>query len=205
MLLAGAGLAALLVLLLILSPAEQQLGNLVKVIYLHGALARSGMIGLIVAGLLGLAYLIYPQPALIRWSNALQLAGMALFILHFLLSIIPTHETWGVWIAFNEPRTVMSLQIRGAGLIVIIVRYLLNSNRFSALANLLLGAAIALLSARTGVLRHPLNPIGESSSATIQVFYAAILATCGALMVLLAWTLVQQRNTTETEELTTGN
>lgn len=189
----GGLLIVLLAILILLSPAEQQLGNLVKVIYVHGALARTGMAGLMIAGILGLVYLIRPRPGVIRWSNALQVAAMILFVVHFLLSIIPTRATWGVWIAFDEPRTQMSLQIIGVGVIVILVRVLLNDNRLSALANLLLGGAVLLLSMRTGVLRHPLNPIGDSSSGAIQAFYLAIVATCFGLLLVLAWLLTQRK------------
>lgn len=188
--LAGA-LLVLLAVLLLLSPAERQLGNLVKVIYLHGALARVGLYALMLASLPALAYLTRPRPALLRWSNAIQAAGMIVFLVHFALSVIPTHATWGMWIAFDEPRTRMSLQIIGVGLLVIVVRRLLDDPRFSAVANLLLGAAVLLLNLRTGVLRHPLNPIGESTSAAIQIYYAAILLTCAALTGLLAWWLAQ--------------
>ncbi len=189
----GVVLIALLVLLLVLSPAEQQLGNLVKIIFLHGALARTGLFGLMAAGGLGLLFLIRPKPGLLRWSNALQVAAMILFVVHFALSVIPTHATWGMWIAFDEPRTRMSLQIIGVGLIVILVRYLLNDDRLSALANLLLGGAVLLLELRTGVLRHPLNPIGDSPSGAIQGFYLAIVATCFGLLLLLAWLLTQRK------------
>lgn len=191
-LLAAVALLVLLAVLLVLSPAERQLGNLVKVIYLHGALARTGMLAVMLAGLLGLAYLVRPRPVLIRWSNAVQIAGMAAFMLHFALSVIPTHETWGMWIAFDEPRTRMSLQIIGVGLLVIVVRYLLNDNRLSAVANLLLGAAVLLLEVRTGVLRHPLNPIGDSTSSAIQLYYLGIVLTCAGLTALLAWALVER-------------
>ena len=185
-------LLALLAMLLVLSPAERQLGNLVKVIYLHGALARSGLLGLMTGGVLGLFFLLLHRPALVRWSNAVQEAGMSAFILHFLLSIVPTHATWGVWVAFDEPRTRMSVQIMGAGLLIILVRRLVQDDRLSALANLLLGAAVFLLSMRTGVLRHPANPIGASSSNAIQISYLGILITCSALTALLAWVLARR-------------
>jgi hypothetical protein len=189
----AAALLALLTLLVLLSPAERQLGNLIKVIYLHGALARVGIYALILAGLLALVYLIRPNPALLRWSNAVQVAGMIVFIVHFALSIIPTHETWGVWIAFDEPRTRMTLQIVGVGLLIILVRSLVDDDRLHAIANFALGAAVLLLNLRTGVLRHPLNPIGESSSSTIQLYYAGILLTCAALTALLTWWLAQNK------------
>jgi hypothetical protein len=97
-----------------------------------------------------------------------------------------------MWIAFDEPRTRMSLQIIGVGLLVILVRYLLDDNRLSALANLLLGGAVLLLELRTGVLRHPLNPIGDSSSGAIQGFYLAIVITCFGLLLVMAWLLAQR-------------
>ena len=118
---------------------------------------------------------------------------MILFVVHFALSVIPTHATWGMWIAFDEPRTRMSLQIIGVGLIVILVRYLLNDDRLSALANLLLGGAVLLLELRTGVRRHPLNPIGAAPSGAIQGFYLAIVVTCFVLLLLLAWLLTQRK------------
>jgi hypothetical protein len=198
----AAALLALLANLLILAPAERQLGNLIKIIYLHGALARAGLYALMAAGLLALVYLIRPRLALLHWSNALQAAGMVVFIAHFALSIIPTQQTWGVWIAFDEPRTRMSLQIIGVGLLVIVVRHLLKDNRLSAVANLALGGAVLLLNLRTGVLRHPLNPIGESTSSAIQLFYAGILATSLALMALLAWALVQRTTNTVSDRET---
>ncbi len=189
-------LLALLAVLLILSPAEAQLGNLIKVIYLHGALARVGLYALMLAALPALVYLIQPRPALMRWSNAVQVAGMIVFVVHFALSVIPTHETWGVWIAFDEPRTRMSLQIIGVGLLIILVRRLIDDDRLHALANFALGAAVLLLNLRTGVLRHPLNPIGESTSSAIQLYYAGILLACAALTGLLAWWLAQDKQAT---------
>jgi ABC-type transport system involved in cytochrome c biogenesis permease subunit len=188
----AAALLALLAALLILSPAEAQLGNLIKVIYLHGALARVGLYALMLAALPALAYLIRPQPALLRWSNAIQVAGMVVFVVHFALSVIPTHATWGVWIAFDEPRTRMTLQIVGVGLLIILVRRLIDDDRLHAIANFALGAAVLLLNLRTGVLRHPLNPIGDSTSSAIQLYYAGILLTCAALTALLAWWLSQR-------------
>lgn len=182
-------LLILLAVLLILSPAEAQLGNLIKIIYLHGALARVGLYALMLAGLPALAYLIRPRSGLLRWSNAIQVAGMSVFIVHFVLSIIPTYETWGVWVALDEPRTRMTVQIIGVGLLIILVRRLIDDDRLHAIANFALGAAVLLLNLRTGVLRHPLNPIGDSTSPAIQLYYAGILLTCAALTALLAWWL----------------
>ena len=56
--LVAASLFVLLALWLVLAPAEEQLGNLIKLVYLHGALVWAGMGAFSAAGLLGLLALL---------------------------------------------------------------------------------------------------------------------------------------------------
>ncbi|MBX2997703.1 MAG: hypothetical protein KF893_04270 [Caldilineaceae bacterium] len=63
--LALAGLSALLLWLI---PAEQTLGNIIKVIFLHGALVEVGLLVFAAAGLVGLAYLVWRTETLDRWT-----------------------------------------------------------------------------------------------------------------------------------------
>ena len=95
----------------------------------------------------------------------------------------------GLWIAWGEPRVTMTLQVAAAGLIVIAVTWLVDSGRFTAVANLLLGLTVFFLVERTGVLRHPLDPIGASPSSTLQFVYLLLLAPIVASMFLVAWRL----------------
>lgn len=183
--------AALAALILIAMPAEKTLGPVIKLVYLHGALSRGGMLGLIAAGGVGLAYLIRPRPALARWTAGLTLSGWGFWGLHFIVSMPATRLTWGPWIAWGEPRVTMTLQVIVVGLVVLVVSRLVDSARFTAAANLLLGAAVALLVGRTGVLRHPLDPIGASPSATLQLIYLALLIPMIVAMLLVAWRLAQ--------------
>ncbi|MCX6031493.1 MAG: hypothetical protein NT169_19610 [Chloroflexi bacterium] len=188
--------AALAGLILALMPAEKTLGPVIKLVYLHGALSRGGMLGLIAAGGVGLAYLVRPRPALARWTAGLALSGWGFWVLHFIVSMPATRLTWGPWIAWGEPRVTMTLQVIGVGLAVLIVSRLVDSTAFTAAANLLLGATVALLVGRTGVFRHPLDPIGESPSATLRLIYLALLIPIIAAMLLVAWRLAQARSET---------
>jgi hypothetical protein len=167
-------------------PAEKTIGQVIKIVYLHGALSRAGMIGFITAGLLGLAYLIRPRQALGQWSRALLISGWAFWAAHFLVSMPATRLTWGPWVAWGEPRVTMTLQVLAAGLLVIIVSGLLKDLRFTAAANLLFAIAFAVLAASTGVLRHPLDPIGSSPSILLRLVYLALLVPVVACMVLVA-------------------
>lgn len=172
--------------ILALMPAEKTLGQVIKIVYLHGALSRAGMVGLIAAGIVGLVYLISRKLVLARWTQALLLSGWGFWVAHFIVSMPATRLTWGPWIAWGEPRVTMTLQLIGAGLIVIAVTWLLSDNRFTAGATLLLAAAVALMAGRTGVLRHPLDPIGTSPSTQLRLVYLLLLIPVVSSMILVA-------------------
>ena len=182
---------ALAAVILILMPGEKTLGWVIKIVYLHGALSRAGMIGLWAAGIAGVVYLIRPRPALARWTSALLLSGWGYWAAHFIASIPATRLTWGPWIAWGEPRVTMTLQVLVAGLVVIVITRLLKDARFTAAATLLLAVAVALLIGRTGVLRHPLDPIGSSPSTLFRLVYLLLLIPVVGSMFLIAWRLAQ--------------
>ena len=119
------GLCALgAALVLALMPAEKTLGQIIKLVYLHGALSRAGMIGFWAAAIAGAAHLIRPNPRSLRWSQALLWSGCGFWVAHFIVSMPATRLTWGPWIAWGEPRVTMTLQVAAAGLIVIAVTWL---------------------------------------------------------------------------------
>ncbi len=188
--------AALAALVLALMPAEKTIGQIIKIVYLHGALSRAGMIGFWAAGLIGLVYLIRPRPALFRWTRALAISGWGFWTAHFLVSIPATRLTWGPWIAWGEPRVTMTLQVIAVGLVLLVVSWLVDHAHFTAGANLLLGIAVAALVGGAGVLRHPLDPIGASPSARLQFIYLLLLIPLIVAMLLTAWQLAQARSET---------
>ena len=181
--------ASIALLILALMPAEKTLGQVIKIVYLHGALSRAGMLGFAAAGIAAGAYLVRPRPQIIRWAVALLVSGWSFWVAHFLVSMPATRLTWGPWIAWGEPRVAMTLQIAAAGLIVLGVSALLREPRFTAIAIALLALTIAVMAVRTGVLRHPLDPIGTSPSATLRFIYLLLLLPIVASMFLIAWRL----------------
>lgn len=175
--------------ILLVMPLEKTLGQVIKIVYLHGALSRAGMIGLVGAGLTGIAFLATKRPALSGWTRGLLLSGWIFWVAHFIVSMPATRLTWGPWIAWGEPRVTMTLQLAAAGLVVLLVTWLVKDDRFTAVAAALLALAVAWLAFATGVIRHPLDPIGSSPSTVLQLVYLALLAPVIGGMVLLAWRL----------------
>jgi hypothetical protein len=196
---------ALAAVILILMPGEKTLGWVIKIVYLHGALSRAGMVGLWAAGIAGAVYLIRPRPALARWTSALLLCGWGYWAVHFIVSMPATRLTWGPWIAWGEPRVTMTLQVLIAGLVVIVITRLLKDARFTAAAAILLAVAVAFLIGRTGVLRHPLDPIGSSPSTLFRLVYLLLLIPVVGSMFLIAWRLARGKTADATPITTTEN
>jgi hypothetical protein len=183
--------SVLTLLILALMPAERTIGQVIKIVYLHGALSRAGMVGLLGAGIAAAAALVTRKPALARWTQGLLISGWAFWTAHFIVSMPATRLTWGPWIAWGEPRVTMTLQLVAAGLVVVLVSALLKDARFTAVAALLLATAVVFMAAQTGVIRHPLDPIGGSPSARLRLVYLLLLLPVIGSMALVAWRLTR--------------
>lgn len=182
-------MAALAAAVLIVLPSEKTIGQVIKIVYLHGALSRAGLVGFVAAGAVGLVYLIRPQPRLAPWNRALLLSGWGFWTAHFIVSMPATRLTWGPWVAWGEPRVTMTLQVIGVGLAVIAVTWLVNNTALNAVASVLMAAALVILTERTGVLRHPLDPISSSPSGALHLTYLILLVPVITAMFLVAWRL----------------
>jgi hypothetical protein len=192
---AGA-LFLLLVLWLVLAPTESRLGSVVKLVYVHGALVWAGLLTFSVAGALGLVALLFRltdragsrAAAWLRGAQAAGLAALLIWIVYALSSMAVTGLTWGQWIAWGEPRVRATAAILVASLALNIVVRLVNHPDLTALAHVLMGVAPWVVVNRAEAIRHPVDPIGGSTSASIQDFYLLIVVTVAALaLTLVAW------------------
>lgn len=180
-----AGLVAILALLLWLSPAEQTLGQVVKLVYLHGALVRTAMVLFLISLPINLVALITGRSGWLAWGKALSWTAVLTWLAHTLFSMVTTYAAWGVFIAWFEPRTRFTFTLAIVGTVIVVVAYLVDHARFSALAFVLVAGLALGLAPRLGVVQHPLNAIGSSPSNAIRGFYAAILVVTLATGVLV--------------------
>ena len=190
------GLLVLLIVWLVLAPAESRLGSLVKLVYVHGALVWSGLLAFSLAGLLGLAaltlrYLFGSEERAGIWYRGTQAAGLAalvIWLVYAVSAVLVTGLTWGQWIAWNEPRVRATGMILVAALALTVVARLVNHRDFTAGVNVLMGIVPWIAVSAAEAIRHPVNPIGGSGSSAIQVFYLLIqLTVLGLALSLVAW------------------
>lgn len=181
------GLAVLLILLLWVSPGERTLGQIVKLVYLHGALVRTAVMLFAISLPVNGVALFNGRENWLVWGKALSWVAIGIWLAHTLTSMITTYAAWGVFIAWEEPLTRFTFNLAAVGLVVVVVTQLVANPRFSALVYLLLAGVILVLLPGLGIIQHPLDPIGSSPSITIRIFYAAILVimlAIGGLMVV---------------------
>lgn len=182
------GLSVLLTLLLWLAPAEQTLGQAVKLVYLHGALVRTGIVIFAISLPINLVVLFQGQGDCATWGKALVWGSVAVWLVHTLFSMVTTYVTWGIPIAWFEPRTRFTFGVAGVGITFVAAAHLANNARFSSLAFTILAGLVLSLLPHLGIIQHPLDPIGTSTSNTIRAFYAAILLTTLTLSgLLITW------------------
>lgn len=204
----GAGLLVLLLVWILLAPAETRLGNLVKLVYVHGALVWSGLFMFSLAGAVGLVALVMRHVIRssggakhwVRGVEATSLAALIVWILYVMSAMLVTGLTWGQFIAWNEPRVRATGLILVAAVILYVVARLVDQPDFAAVVGVLMGIVPWIVVRQADVIRHPVNPIGGSGSAAIQGFYWLIVLTVTGLAILLVawlWIGVELRSRTE--------
>lgn len=207
-LLIAAGLLGLLALWLVLAPAETRLGDVIKLVYIHGALVWAGLLTFSLAGLLGLIALVLRRPSWYRGTQAAATAALLIWIVYSISAMIVTWLTWGQVIAWNEPRVRATALILIAALLMAMVTRFVAQAVFTAIVNILLGIVPWIIVHQADAIRHPVNPIGASQSNAIQTCYLLIVLTVSGLaLTLVAWLWLRQEgrenavSTSESDEL----
>ncbi len=169
-----------LVALLILSPAEATLGNVVKIVYAHGAAERVSMYTYLIAGALGLVALAIKSASVARWTQAATETALAFWLAQIVISAPAQVLAWGA-LTLDEPHVSSALWILAlTTLVYLVARWIAEPGglALAAVAN----AVIVMLVLRGALnILHPIDPIIGSDSIAIKVFYAAIVLVAGMI------------------------
>lgn len=176
--------------LLYLAPAEQTLGQKVKLIYFHGMLSNASLYAIYAAGLLGAAHLIFNKTTPGLWSWQVGMISVVTWVIAFALSLVAMQVAWG-GLFWSEPRTVVALFIvvLGVGKEILTLN---GGTKLKAAANLVFAAAVLALRLNLGRVMHPDNPIGAADSLAIRLFPALLLAATLVMVAALAYTRVTE-------------
>ncbi|UCG24881.1 MAG: hypothetical protein JSW55_02485 [Chloroflexota bacterium] len=180
--------------LLLLAPAEATIGEGIRIVYIHVALIWTGMLVLIVAGLLGLVVLLTGRALLTEWMQVVAWVGLAFFAAGVVASLAAEIVNWG-GIAWREPRTAANLNLLALTIIVQVVNTWLPDSwgtrrRLQGALNAFLAAAVIWTTMTTEVQLHPANAVGDATSQAIQLtFYGLSLLSLSAAI----WSILYLR------------
>jgi heme exporter protein C len=178
---------ALLGLATALSPREATLGDTARLVYLHGAWVWAAKLLFAGAGVVGLVGLALRRPAWHAWSRSLGWTGMLFWMVYLPLSLYIQQITWG-GILWDEPRWRVALMFGIVGLLLQIGAYLIGSPALTSVANLALGVGLWLVLAETPNVLHPADPIGQSTSSSIPIFFGILtLLSLGVGAQIAVW------------------
>lgn len=191
-----AGLIIAMAIMVWLAPAEQTLGQGIKVIYVHVALMWTGMIGLALAGLMGARIAVKDHPAMRRWMESLSWVALGMFMAGVLISFGAAQINWGA-VSFQEPRTAAGITFSAIALIIKVVSSWLDRPRLRGLFNAALLPLVLWSTTNSPQALHPTNAVGASTSPAIQLTFIGLLGPALALGAWLAW--FWQKQTTKND------
>ena len=180
-------LAAAVAVLLVWLPAEKTLGEVIKVVLLHGALVQAGLFSFIAAGLLGALYFVTRRQEAFLWCEALQKTAVAVWAGYVISSMAATYLAWGQLIAWDEPRVRTSAYVLILALACLALAGWVRDRVFTALVNVISAGAVYYLVKGANIVRHPLDPIGDSPSLMYRLAFPTLLLLVLAMTALLAW------------------
>jgi len=175
-------IAGVILLTLIVMPSEQSLGNVIKLVFLHAAFVQVGLITFAVAAIWAISYLFKKNEKYYQFCLASQKTALVIWILYVFSSMLVTYWAWGKVIAWEEPRVQSSALILGLAVLLLFLVNWIKNQRFTAFANLMMAVFAWGLTKQAGIVQHPLNPIGESNSASLKVYLLIMMI----LVLLLA-------------------
>jgi len=181
--------AALWLLLVMLTPPERSLGTIIRWVFAHGSLTQASVYIFLITALLAAGRLL-GNKQLYAWMTTTGEVAFVLWALGFVISMIPAKMAWGVWVDFHEPRTQMTLRVIAVGVIFLIILWWVNQPKFTAIALILFAFLLLFLVRSTALIRHPANPIGESSTVILPLIYSGVVLSAVLAALSLAGYLV---------------
>lgn len=183
--------AALLIvgtLIVWLAPEEQTLGQGIRSVYIHVALTWVGMVGLALAGLLGLALILWASGKLAAWMRAVGWVGLAFYAAGLGMSVLASSVNWGN-VFWQEPRMRSASSILAAALIVQVLIGWLSWQRLRGLLSLSLMILLGWSTLAAPLVLHPRNAVGSSTSTAIRLTFLVLSLLFGSAAAWITWQL----------------
>ncbi len=157
--------------LLYFSPAEETLGNWIKIIYFHASIARNGIIFFVLAAVTGLIAL--RKDSLSEWAKKFQTMAFSLWVIQVIMGFFVMWNVWGGFL-WDEPKVRTSFIILFFSFLMYLFTEKIDTTKKMAVSYTALALIVVFLLVTTEEIFHPQNAIASSSSMSLKIFFEAI-------------------------------
>lgn len=168
-----------------IAPAEQRLGDTVKLIYLHASVTWVALAAFAASALLGLVALLRRSDTLAAWSAATLATATLYWVIHFTLGLVTMRLAWGGWF-WSEPRIRAGMLILGVSLAATLLAFAVERRWLGPMLAVGIVAFIVVILSTAGRVFHPTSAIRDSNSLAIKAAVVAILTLVLATSIQVA-------------------
>ncbi len=175
-------------LLLWAAPSERTLGAGIKLVYVHVAMTWTGMLGLTLAGVIGLGVALLGRPPLLAWARKVGWTAGGFFAAGLLTSALAAWVNWG-GVFWAEPRMQTALNGLVLALVALVASGWLPWRRAGGALLAVPPVFLAWSTSSATLVLHPRSPILSSSSPGIQLAFLGSFALC---LAAAAWLVLRR-------------
>ncbi|RJQ32108.1 MAG: hypothetical protein C4562_03515 [Actinobacteria bacterium] len=172
------------IIIIICAPAEQTLGQWVKLVYFHGALIWSTILVFSLSGILGIIFLVTNKLFIFNWAKKSELIAVILLAINLALSSVTMKIIWNA-VLFTEPRFKYNVLILLFSSLILSFTYLIDVDKLSAVMYSIIAGLYWSMIILVGRAFHPASAISSSSNLTIKLsFFLSALFFFTAIVLL---------------------
>lgn len=172
-------------LLVILSPEDKELGAVLKLIYLHGALVTAGLSLFTAAGMVSLISLFRSRMKL-KLLFAIEKTAVIYWVAATIIGDVTSVYAWG-GINPAEPRFAATIIISLVSVGVYFISTAIDDRRIISLLGIGLAMSVWAIMGSAGKILHPDNPFGASEPSIRTFFFLITLVFLAASVLTVRW------------------
>lgn len=172
-------------LLILLSPEDKQLGAILKLIYLHGALVTSGLSLFTAAGLVSMITL-FRSRMNFKMLFAIEKTAVIFWVAATIIGDMTSVIAWG-GIYPDEPRFAATIIISLVSIGVYFISTSIDDRKIISLLGIGLAVSVWAIMGSAGKILHPDDPFGASEPSIRTFFFLITLVFLAASVLTVRW------------------
>ncbi len=172
-------------LLVILSPEDKELGAILKLIYLHGALVTAGLSLFTAAGMVSLISL-FRSRMKFKLLFAIEKTAVIYWVAATIIGDMTSVLAWG-GINPGEPRFAATIIISLIAAGVYFISTAIDDRKIISLLGIGLAMSVWAIMGSAGKILHPDNPFGASEPSIRTFFFLITFVFLAASVLTVRW------------------